>query len=459
MKVTNNKTENRMTYLTVEMEKADMEPYLEKTYKRMVEKIDIPGFRKGNAPREVLEKHVGRDKLLEEARTDMMPQVCSQVIKEQGLEAFGQPMVKITREDPVAFELVVPLVPIVELCAYHSIRMQPEPVEVKDEDVNMVLEGLRHQFARYEPTDQPIKMGDSLTIDIESTYLESPFIRSKGMRFVVQPDYPPEIPGLAEHFVGMKKDEVKEFKHKLPEDYGNKLVAGKEVAFKVKILEVKEEKLPELDDSFVKLVTPELKTLDALRERITKNMRADYAEQSRNDFEEKILETMTEKSKLEVPQFMIDSEAEYLFNESLQKLEKSCQNREEYERKLKRLQIEQLQEECKAAAGRRIKWSLILKEVAKKENVEVSEGEIDAEIERRLEAAATDKEKEEQFRLLNEPASRDGVKALLSALKTGKLLVEIITSPEEAPKAPKTRKTKKTQKGEKKETEEKEVTE
>jgi trigger factor len=128
MKLISNKTEKRTAYLTIEMEPDELEGYLENAYKRMVDKVDIPGFRKGKAPREVLEKQVGRDKLLEEAKKEIMPRTCSRVIKEQELKPLTQPMVEVTQEEPLVFEMVVPLVPIVEIGDYHSIRMQREPV-------------------------------------------------------------------------------------------------------------------------------------------------------------------------------------------------------------------------------------------------------------------------------------------------------------------------------------------
>ncbi|MCJ7769540.1 MAG: trigger factor, partial [Dehalococcoidales bacterium] len=271
MKVTNNKTEKRTAYLTVEMEPAEVEEYLESAYKRMVDKVDIPGFRKGNAPREVLEKHVGRDKLFEEANKELMPRTCSRAIKEQGLKPLNQPMVKVTQEEPLVFEMVVPLVPVVEIGDYHSIRMQPEPVKITDKDINSVLEQIRQQYATHEPVDRPVKTGDIITINIEGIVLESPFIKKNGVQLKVLPEFPPEIPGLSNHFIGMKKDEEKEFKLKLPENYPNKLMAEKEVLFKAKVLEVKEEKLPEFDDNLAKMVAPDVQTMDALKEQIANN--------------------------------------------------------------------------------------------------------------------------------------------------------------------------------------------
>jgi len=433
VKVTNNKTEKRTAYLTIEMESAEVEEYLESAYKRMVDKVDIPGFRKGNAPREVLEKHVGRDKLLEEANKELMSRTCSRAIKEQGLKPLTQPMVKVTQEEPLVFEMVVPLVPVVEIGDYHSIRMQPEPVKITDKDINKILEQIRQQYATHEPVDRPVKTGDIITINIEGIVLESPIIKGNGVQLKILPEFPPEIPGLSDHFIGMKKDEEKEFKLNLPENYPNKLVANKEALFKAKVLEVKEEKLPKLDDNLAKMIAPDITTLDALREQIAKNTKVDYEQKAKIKFEEKLVATMIEKSNLEIPPLMIESEAKYLIEQGLQELQSSCKNKEEYEKKLKQIPMEQVKEQYQAMAERRVNWNLALDGVARAENIDVSDDEIAEEIEYFLQSV-TGKEKDTQRQYLNEPQNYENVRNMVSARKTIQLLTEIATSPDKKEK-------------------------
>ncbi|MFC2026877.1 trigger factor [Chloroflexota bacterium] len=433
MNVTSSKTEKRTAYLTIEMEPAEVEEYLESAYKRMVDKVDIPGFRKGNAPREVLEKHVGRDKLLEEANKELMSRTCSRAIKEQGLKPLTQPMVKVIQEEPLVFEMVVPLVPVVEIGDYHSIRMQPEPVKITDKDINKILEQIRQQYATHEPVDRPVKTGDIITINIEGIVLESPIIKGNGVQLKILPEFPPEIPGLSDHFIGMKKDEEKEFKLNLPENYPNKLVANKEALFKAKVLEVKEEKLPKLDDNLVKMIAPDITTLDALRERIAKNTKVDYEQKANIKFEEKLVATLIEKSNLEIPPLMIESEAKYLIEQGLQELQSSCKNKEEYEKKLKQIPMEQVKEQYQAMAERRVNWNLALDGVARAENIEVSDDEIAEEIEFFLQSV-TGKEKDTQRQYLNEPQNYENVRNMVSARKTIQLLTEIATSPDKKEK-------------------------
>jgi len=438
MRVTSSKTEKRTAYLTVEVEAPEVEEYMDKVYKRMVKRFDIPGFSKGNAPREALEKHVGRDSLLEQAIREMTPKVCSVAIKDKGLKTLTQPMAKVTKKDPLIFEIVVPLVPIVEIGDYRSIRMQPILVDITEKDVDNVLEKIRQQHATIEPADRPVKSGDFIAIDVVSTVYESPFINDKGVKVKVSPEFPPEIPGLTDHFIGMEKDEEKEFMHKLPEDYPNKQVAGKEALFKVKVLEVKEEKLPKLDDNLAKMIAPEIKTIGAFRDRIAKNMQIEYDQKAKNKFEEEIITAIIDKSNLEFSSLMIEAETELLFQEGLQQLQSSCKSNEEFEAKIKQIQTEQVKEQYKELAERRISWNLVLSEIAKAENIEVSNDEIEEQIEKLLQGIEG-REKKKRRKQLNEERNIDSVIGIVSARKTFKLLVEIATSPDKPDKKEKRR--------------------
>ncbi|MFA7217806.1 MAG: trigger factor family protein, partial [Dehalococcoidales bacterium] len=167
MKSTLDKTENHMSYLTVVNEISEMEGYMEKAYQRLVKRTEVPGFRKGNAPRDILEKHVGREKLLEDAIREAVPFICDDVIKEHNLEPVMQPMVKIVENEPLKFEMIVALKPTVELGDYKNMVVEPEPLEVSDEELNEVLDNLRKQYGgSAESSDSPIKYGDNITADI-----------------------------------------------------------------------------------------------------------------------------------------------------------------------------------------------------------------------------------------------------------------------------------------------------
>ena len=424
MKITLIKNENHMTYLTVKAEEADMETYMEKIYQRLLKRIEVPGFNRGTAPRDVLERNVGRDRMVEEAIKEMVPAAHSQAIKEYSFQTEMQPIVKILQKEPAVFEMVVPLKPIVELGDYHSIKVEPDSLEIKEEEVDEVLEGLRVQFAKHDMVDRPVQEGDLITIDIEGIVLESPILSKKGVKFQVSPEFANDIPGLYKKMIGIKKGEEKEFKLKLPEDYTGKLVAGKEVLFKVKVYDIQAIVLPELNDEFANKVAPDLKTLDLLKERIEKNMRIEREQNADARFEEKVVESLIDISKLEYPPIMIDMESQGLINEYKEQLQTSCKDNREYEEKLKQLPEAVLKERALPLAKKRILWSLVVNEAAKAENIEVDDEEVDEEIERMI--SGSNEEKREQREYLNDDQNRQNVYNLLKARKTIKKLVEIV---------------------------------
>ena len=179
MRVTKEKTENGQAFLTIEMEPAEVEESLEKSYYRLVRKANIPGFRKGKAPREILERHIGKESLLEDALNRLLPEAYEKAIKEQKIEAIAQPHIEIAQTDPVVFKATVPLPPKVELGDYHHIQVTPEPVELTEDDVNAMMEQLRHQQATWEPVERAVEFDDLVVLDIESIIEDEPFLNQE----------------------------------------------------------------------------------------------------------------------------------------------------------------------------------------------------------------------------------------------------------------------------------------
>lgn len=425
MKSTLDKTENHMSYLTVVNEISEMEGYMEKAYQRLVKRTEVPGFRKGNAPRDILEKHVGREKLLEDAIREAVPFICDDVIKEHNLEPVMQPMVKIVENEPLKFEMIVALKPTVELGDYKSMVVEPEPLEVSDEELNEVLDNLRKQYGgSAESSDSPIKYGDNVTADIIGEIYESPIIRNKGITFELNSEFAKEIPGLADKLVGMKKGEESKFKLTLPDDYENKVVAGKEIEFTATIKDVRGMTLPELDDEFAKKVSPGIESLEALKDRIRTNLKSEKERNAVANYEEKVIEKLIEISKLEYPPVMIDMELQDLIQEYKRQLQASCRDEKEFEERMKQVPEAKLRENGKPMAKKRVLWTLVVSEVAKQEEVTVSDQEVDEEIESMIKDAGQGKE--EMRKYLQESNGRREVESFLHAKKTIKQLVEMV---------------------------------
>jgi trigger factor len=423
LKVTKEKEENRQAFLTIEMEPADMEEGLQYAYQRVVQKTDIPGFRRGKAPRAIVERTLGRSRLLEEALDHLLPQAYQQALKEQTIEPYAQPELEIKQTDPLIFNAVVPLMPTVTLGDYRSVRMQPEPVDIKDENINAVIEEFRHQHATWEPVTRALDYNDLAVIDINGEVEEKPYVKRAAAQVQVNKDLISPAPGFADQVVGMKKGEEKEFNITFPTDYPHKTAAGKQGLFKVKLHEIKEEKLPELNDDFVAQVSPDLKNLDALREEVAKSLRLRSEERARMDFEEKLINAVVAQAQVEYPPVLVDLEINRILNEQTRQLQLTGQGMDQYLKSINKT-AEQLQEDMRPVAKKNVTAALVLGKISGEEKIDVTKADIENGINNMTQNVADDK-KDEFRKLLDSPRTRESLEQSLKTRKTIERLAEI----------------------------------
>lgn len=433
MKVTNEKVENSQAFLTVEMEPAEVETYLQKSYERLVKRANIPGFRKGKAPRTVLERHLGRESLLNDALDLLLPEAYEKALKEQSIEAIAHPQIEITRTDPVVFKAVVPLKPQVKLGEYQKIKVEEKTIEVTEKDVDAVIERLRHQHATWEPVERPIEFGDLLALDVWSSIENKPYLNQKSAQYQVLQDSAFPAPGFAGQLVGMKKDDEKEFKLSFPADYPNKELAEKEASFRVRINEIKQENLPEVNDDFAKTVNAELQTVDALRERVLSDLNLRAEEDTRADFEERVIDAAVEVAELEFPPVLVEMEIDRIINRQMERWQRTGGGLEDYLKSLNKTEKE-LREELRPFAEKRVRRALILDRVSEEEKIEVSDSEIEAEVGNMVKHAA-ENSKEELRKLLNSPQAHESIKETLITRKTIERLTTIARGSDEAKKS------------------------
>jgi trigger factor len=432
VKVTRDKIENSQAFLTIEMEPPEVEESLETAYQRLVKKTNVPGFRKGKAPRVMLERYIGKESLLEDALNSLIPRACDDAIKEQEIEAFARPTIEITQTEPLIFKATVPLPPTVKLGDYHGLRLKAERVASSDGDVDSVIDRLRHQQATWEPVEREVGFNDLVVFDIESTVDGRPFINQKGAQYQALENYPAPLPGFAEQLVGSKRDEEKEFRLQVPEDYPDKELAGKEASFKVMVSEVKQERLPELNDEFAKGIDPKFETLDSLRRQVADNLRLRAEEKARLDFEDKVIDAVVNLAEVEYPPLLVEIEIDHLLDQQLRHWQESGRGLEEYLASINKTEAE-LREELRPHASKRVTRSLVLEKISEEEKIEASDPEIDSEISDTIKGAAEDK-KGELRKLLNTPQSRESLKRLLVRRKTIQRLVAIAKGSEKKQK-------------------------
>lgn len=422
MKLLEQKVAERQTFFKMEAEPADLEAATERAYQKLVQKVAVPGFRRGKAPRELLERQVGKETMFDEAMEDLLPRTTVELVQEHKLSVYGRPQVRITQKEPLQFEVVLPMPPEVKLGDYAAIKMKPAPAPVTDEAVDKIIQRLRKQGAAWEPVARPVQMGDAVNMDLESSVGEKPFVNEKGSGFQLLEGMNYPAPGFNQQLIGMQKDEEKEFDLKLPEAYGDKELAGKDVHFKVKINEVREEKLPEENEEFSKMVQPGFPTPQALRERIKADLTANEQEQARVAFEEKLLDEIVAKSELEFPPLLVDGEVEHMVRDYINRVARSVQSEQEFQSIVGATNMDKLRESYRPTATQRVKRNLVLGRVAEQEKLTVSEEEIDAQVERL--AAQAGEKREEQQKRLNTPEGRAGVHDWILTRKTMDFLAQ-----------------------------------
>lgn len=425
MKVTKDKVENSQVFLTVEMTPEEVEKGLDTSYKNLVKRVNIPGFRKGKAPRAIFERFVGKESLLEDAINHIVPDAYEKALKEQDIKAIARPEIEVTQTEPVTFKAVVPIEPTVTLGDYKSIKMSPEQVSVPEDEIEKTIDRIRHQHATWEPVDRPVALEDMVVMDIESQIGNAPFINQKGLQYYARKEMTFPAPGFAEQIAGLKKGEEKEFKLTFPADYHRTEMAGKEASFKVKVVEIKHEVLPELNDDFAKQVSAEVKTFAELKERVASDLKLRAEEKTKREFEDKVLDAAVAQAKVEFPPVLVDSEVHSLINDQAQRFQMQGINYEEYLKSMNKTG-EQLHEEVRPVAEKRVIRSLVLGKVAETEKIEVSDAEIDAEIENMVKSAA---EKQEELRkMFNNPRSRESIKQTFLTRKTLEKLTSVASA-------------------------------
>ena len=425
MKVSTEKIEGSQVVLTIEADETEMEKSLEKAYRRLAARTNVPGFRKGKAPRPMLERYLGREALVEEAANQLLAESYDKAIDEHKIDAIAQPKVEILQIEPLSFKATVAVRPTVELGDYHEIKFVPETVQVSDEEVNEALERLRHLQSTWEPVEREAKYEDLLNIDAEGIAKGNAIVNEKGGWYQLSADVPPAFPGFGENLQGAKKGEERTFTIKLSEEH-HKELAGEECNFKVVVNEIKQRNLPNLDDGFAKSLGKGAETLEALKEMVAAEIKSEKERLARGRLEDKAVEALVAISRLEYPEVMVQHEIDHLIEERKQYLNKK-EGLDEYLKNIKKTE-EEFRNELKPAAEDIIKRSLVIEKLREVEKVDVSDAELDSEIEKIIQRA-----KDERVRqVFSAPQGRESLKRNLNIRKALDRLVETATKAEES---------------------------
>jgi trigger factor len=410
-----------------------MEKSMDRAYRKLVQKINVPGFRKGKTPRNMLERHIGPGRLLEEAIDIVIPEAYNKALEDEDIDAIGQPKIEVTATEPLAFKATVPIRPTVDLGDYQSLRIAREPVEVDEKDVDSSLEELQKRYAIHEPVERPVQMGDIIRADIRIEVDGKEVYKDDDAELHLHADRTVLLPGFSEGVAGAVKDEPKVVEVTLPEDAESSL-AGKTAQVHVVVKEVKEERLPELKDDFAQEVGEGFPTLDALKERLRNDIRERLEAQAEEKHRDEALTALVESAKrIEFPPLIVEREVNRFLEDQARN---SGMELDRYLELVKK-SPEEVRDELTPSATERVKRSLALSRLSEDEKVEVQEMDIDDEIERLVsQASAGSPDQVERYkRIFQSPEARASLSRSLLTRKTLDRLVEIAGQDGAAPKA------------------------
>ena len=409
--------------LKVELAPEDEEPFISRSYRRIVSRINIPGFRRGKAPRSIVESHLGRTALVQEALEFMVPETLDQILKQENLQAFMEPDLEVLEIEPVSFKAVVTLEPVVELGDLRSIKVEREPVEVTAEQVDEVIEQLRYESAPWEPADRAVQFGDLLSLDVTGTIGGEEVIRDENIDFIPQLDNPMPIPGFSVYLEGMAEGQEKEFSLTVPEDHNQEQFAGRECHLRVALLSVKAKTLPDLDDEFAKGIRDGYESMEALTDYVRQQLTEAAENAAARRLEQEGLEELLKISTIQASDLIYQREADRLYEEQERAVQERRMDMDSYLSRLGK-STEEWRKELEPQAERQLNNYLVVRKLAKDQGIEIEPDEVQAEIASMLQDAGD--AQEQMQRILGSSNAQESIRSNLLNRKVMGRLAEII---------------------------------
>jgi trigger factor len=430
------KKEKNLVELTIEVSKETFDAAVDKAYRRSASKMNVPGFRKGKAPRKIIEAMYGQGVFYQDAVDGTWQEAYRQAVEKEGLEPVGQPDVEVEKIGAEGYTFIarVDVYPEIEIGQYKGLSAYAPPAEVSETEIDAEVERLRERNASLMTVERPAKTGDTVILDYEGFIEGTPFDGGKGEKQTLELGSGRFIPGFEEKLEGAEAGDEPDIEVSFPEDYHAEHLAGKPVIFKCKIHEVKEKNLPDADDEFAKDIS-EFETLEEYKGSLRKRILEVRERESGNAFENALLDQIIPTIKGDIPEAMIQQQVENLISEFSYTLRQRGMNLQGY-MQMTGLDEQALIAQFRPQAEKHTKCGLIFDKIVKIENIELDEGEIDAEYARLAELHRMGEE-ETRGAIPEKSLSHD-----LLALKASKLITSTAVkldkpeekTPEEKPK-------------------------
>lgn len=381
MKTTFLSKENNDVKFTMDFTAEEFEAAVVKAYQASKDQFMIDGFRKGKAPRSIIEKHYGEGIFFEDAINNLFQESYPGAVRELELEVIDSPAAEfseIGKGKPLTITITVPVYPIIEVKDYLGVEVEQEEVKVKAEDVDKEIEALQKRNARMVLAERPVREGDTVILDYAGFVGEEQFEGGTAERQELKIGSGMFIPGFEEQLVGVSAGEKKDVVVTFPEEYHADSLAGKEAVFHCEIHEIKEEQLPELDDEFAKDVS-EYDTLDELKKATEERLQKYADSQALNAAKDAIIEKVYEANKTDVPRVMVEDEIDRMVQELDQQLRYQGLSLEQYLQFMEK-EMAAFREELREEATKKVVTRLVLMSIVEAEKVEVSEEELESEL-------------------------------------------------------------------------------
>jgi trigger factor len=446
--VTSERLPDAQVVLNIEVEPERIAKAEQRAYQSLVGRLNVPGFRRGKAPRHLVERMIGGPEALrQEGIERLIPEVYREAVKQEGISPIDQPELDIVSTDPLVVKATVPVEPTVELGDYKSIRLPKVPVEVPYEQINNVVERMREQQTEWIPVERGARAGDRVIADIHGTVGAAPtlydasgqpllqsegretFTDSKDAELELDPENTSPLPGFHRELVGAPPRAERRFLLSIPDDWPNEAQRKQSVLFHVTVREVREAKVPVLDDEFARRIG-EYATLDALRDDVRERLRKQLEHEADHVYQNSVIREAVGRSTFELAPALVRREIDRLLQAFEQRLARQQLTLDQYLR-LSRQEPEAMREELRPQAESNLKSYLVLREIGKLEGIAVDETEVGAEIERvaGLMDGAADQKRARDF--MQRQRQRGDLQSTLWERKVTRFMTDLAQQPTE----------------------------
>ncbi len=395
----------REVHVTIPAE--EMEEYKERAGKKLAGEMDIKGFRPGHAPLDVIENSVGPEKLYEKAAKEAIQETYPQIVEENELFALSSPQVEIVKCAPgneVEYKATVYVMPEIDLpdhkkIAQETVEGEDGNVEITEKEVNDMIERIRENKAKMQKVEREAKEGDSVIINFKGTFDgdEEKKVEEKNFQVTLGGGEMSAIEGFEDNIKGMKAGETKSFSLEMPQSDDKGEFSGKKIDFEVEMVNVMEKELPEVNDDFAQTF-PEIENLEQLKQRIKEGMESEKRSKEKERIKTKVLENIKKEVEFEVPEVLIEKELDNMISNIKNQLEQNNSSFETYLEEIGKSE-DDLRNEWREKAQENVAYALLLHKIGQEEGVEVSEDEIEEEMERYFSATGRNKDEESEENL------------------------------------------------------------